>query len=193
MSSEFFNRYFKTENQYPSDVAVNPIPWNEDWNYISSTFLNGFINYVYEGHLSSWVIHRYTQPNDTVSFISHKPYNEDLMGVFFGEKKITKKTLYERLISDGNFKYIYHTDISVFEDDVFLLCSLGTVDGKNAFIYFLFDCDVSDCRIGRFKTHDPVDEVKELFDDMVIYYENPSKEENPWPLPKEFFRGWVSF
>ncbi len=49
--------YFNDEIEYPNDVALNPLPMNTLWSYISSTFLNGFVNYV--EILKVYVLDRY--------------------------------------------------------------------------------------------------------------------------------------
>lgn len=49
--------YFIDVVDYPTEIVHNPIPYGTMWNYISSTFLNGVINYVKP--ISCYVIDRY--------------------------------------------------------------------------------------------------------------------------------------
>jgi len=59
-----FLDYFDDHVEYPGDtVAGNPLPINEFWQYISSTFLDGFINYV--DIIEGYQIHRYRAPDVT--------------------------------------------------------------------------------------------------------------------------------
>ena len=52
--------YFEDEIEYPRNVFENPIPMNVLWSYISSTFVNGFVNY--GTPIGFWVGHRYNSP-----------------------------------------------------------------------------------------------------------------------------------
>jgi len=54
--------YFDETVEYPQDIALNPVPMNTLWCYVSSTFLNGFINHVTP--LKVFVLDRY-EPDKT--------------------------------------------------------------------------------------------------------------------------------
>ena len=56
--------YFNESIDYPSEVAHNPIPYGTIWCYISSTFLNEFINYV--NPIKCYLIDRYTPDDEKV-------------------------------------------------------------------------------------------------------------------------------
>lgn len=66
--------YFDDEVDYPSDVALNPLPMNTLYCYISSTFLDGFINYVTP--LKVFVLDRYeddkTEEIKTIKYEVHR-------------------------------------------------------------------------------------------------------------------------
>jgi len=57
--------YFEDQIEYPRDVVSNPLPYGEVWTYISSTFLNGFINYVKP--IKIFLIDRYTPDNEDIT------------------------------------------------------------------------------------------------------------------------------
>ena len=38
--------YFDDKYDYPRQIAHDMLPYGTVWNYVSSTILNGFINYV---------------------------------------------------------------------------------------------------------------------------------------------------
>lgn len=136
-------KYFDEEIDYPRDVLSNPIPWNVCWNYISSTFLNGFVNYV-DKWICGVVLDRY---------ISNGRHYPPLDGDMPYKDKM-------ELISDFNNGLIdtFHTELSMFEDDIVLLGKTGS-----DYIWFWFDMDVSDCCICKFKTDDSDEEVIEEF------------------------------
>ena len=68
--------YFDDEVEYPNDVALNPLPMNTFWSYISSTFLNGFINYVEP--LKVYVLDRYEDDKTDEVLNLPKQYHTEL-------------------------------------------------------------------------------------------------------------------
>lgn len=191
--------YFKDEFEYPKQIADSILPYNEVWMYVSSTFLNGFINYVEP--IGVFLIDRYTPDNEDISDIkvdykekgSYKPL------VFNGSKKDLKdKILSENIV-------IYHTNLRCFSDDIIIIAEIEHNEKDiNKFMFFWFDMDVSDCCIGRFITTDSKEQVKE----SVINWLEVSKKENEGKtveehsdsgiinyteLPLSFISGWVKF
>lgn len=126
-----FLNYFNDSTEYPDDFIENPIPWGVLWEYVSSAYLNGFINYCEV--LDAYVITRYIT-----------------------EKELEKQ---KKVIEENNLKnWGHHTKLDKFMDDVLILGKIS-----EGYIFFWFDRDVSDCAIGKFKTSDPEEVVKERF------------------------------
>lgn len=185
--------YFDDTVEYPKDIAYNPIPWNVVWTYISSTFLNGFVNYV--NPIACYVVNRYTKEDDKLDFNNLLESGERFNG--------TKKELIDNIIS-GNYKP-YHTDLSCFEDDIIILAEIkddrNNEKGVNKFMFFWFDMDVSDCSIGRIKTEDYKEFVVESLENWLTkeFKENKNHEENHedengfHKLPLSFLKGWLKF
>lgn len=69
MSKNTIIDYFDCEVEYPSDIALNPLPMNTLWSYVPSCFLNGFVNHVEP--LIVYVLDRY-QDNKTNEILTLK-------------------------------------------------------------------------------------------------------------------------
>lgn len=91
-------KYFIEEIHYPGNVAENIMPWGERWNYISHTFLNGFINYC--EIVKAVLIERYVKFNQKkFNAVLQKENFHPRIGDFGDDVLILAK------ITDG--KYIY--------------------------------------------------------------------------------------
>lgn len=192
--------YFDHSIDYPSDVTHNPIPYGTVWCYISSSFLNGMINYVKP--ISCFVLDRYTADDEKVFA---EVYNKRKPGGRQGRVRWegTKKELIEAVVSGE--KEMFHTDIGCFGDDFVLLAEVeGERDGKGRYAFFWFDCDVSDCCIGKFETTDPKEKVVQAMKNWL----DENKEKNKGAvvkkgcdngivcyseLPVSFLQGWLRF
>lgn len=93
-----FNSYFIHTEEYPTEPAINILPMNVCWEYMSVTFLNAFINYVRP--MKAYLIDRYSDD----------------------EEKRTQ--LYSKFVNKTNF----HTDLSKLGDDVLLLAKVPKVE-----------------------------------------------------------------
>jgi len=145
----------------PKEVDVGSVGWCID--YISSTFLNGWINYVKP--VKAFVIHR---------------YEEDAGAL--GQR-----------VEEWHKEAPYHTKLSVFQDDVLLL---GRSE-RGDWWYFWFDCDVSDCCIGKFED-DSGSDIPAEFEEYVQSRAEELKGYHSGPpawmeLDVKKIRGWVSF
>jgi hypothetical protein len=161
--------YFEEKIEYSKDIAHNPIPYGTVWTNVSSTFLNGFINYVKP--IACFIADRYTDPDTLIG--------NDLSVCNKGEFQKwhkwegTKKELIAK-ISSGE-KEVYHTKLNCFEDDVIVLAEIESEEGKKGrYMFFWFDRDVSDCSIGKFETSDKKEDVIE----SVINWLDETKNEN---------------
>lgn len=192
---EFWD-YFDDTVEYPKDIVYNPIPWNVAWTYISSTFLNGFVNYV--NPIACYVVNRYVKETEdiTENNVSIKKIGDNNWHKFTG----TKKELIDAIVS-GEVEF-YHTDLSCFGDDIIILAEIederNNEKGKNKFMFFWFDMDVSDCSIGRIKTDDYKEFVVESLENWLTKefknHEELHEDENGFhKLPLSFMKGWVKF
>lgn len=175
--------YFNNSIDYPTEVAHNPVPYGTIQCYISSTFLNGMINYVKP--ISCFVLDRYTADDENIG-------------------DVTKKELINAIISGE--KEMYYTNMNCFNDDIVLLAEIETneEDDKGRYMFFWFDCDVSDCCIGKFETTDTKEEVvqsiRNWLDVCKEEYKGKIFEEgcdngilNYSELPISFLNGWLKF
>ncbi|MCK9416139.1 hypothetical protein M0Q97_05725 [Candidatus Dojkabacteria bacterium] len=191
--------YFNDEIQYPKEIVHNPIPYGTVWTYVSSTFLNGFINYV--NPIACFVIDRYTADDVEIENVILCNKGDILCNWY--DWKGSKKELTDAIVSGE--KKMHHTNLGCFDDDIIILAKIETENNDtNKYIFFWFDMDVSDCSIGKFETNDIESDViqsvinwldkcklenmgnniEEYIDNGIINYHQ---------LPLEFIKGWVSF
>lgn len=161
---DFFD-LFKDSEEYPENLAESGVPQNMMFEYVSSTFLNGLINYI----TPFWacVLERYT----TWKNVDTAQWKEYLQ--------------------------VPHLKLRDFDDDIFVLG-----ETENSFWFFWFDCDVSDCAVGRIdKSVTTKENMKNLLIDWITSHEYIEREPNTesivgnyYELPVEAFEcGWTSF
>jgi len=191
--------YFEDYSEYPKEIARNPIPYGTVWTYVSSTFLNGFINYVKP--ICCFLLDRYTPDNKNIGDrnISYQNKDEREWLKFDG----TKKELKDKIIS-GEIK-MYHTSLDCFGDDIVILSEIETENDEiGKYMFFWFDMDCSDCSIGKFETIDTKEEVIQSvinwLDDCRLKKQNKIVEEhsdsgiiNYTELPISFLSGLIKF
>ena len=192
--SDGFWKYFDYSTDYPDNIGFDPLPLGTCYNYVSQTFLNGFINYV--KIQKAFVLNRYI---DWSMNFEEEDNGEPV------ELKVMEPKSYEYVTKicknkDEVFKCLTfysepHTNLSQFQDDVMILSkAFDPHDGNNDFvwIFFWFDQDVSDCSIGRFITTDTDEEVINKFTKLANknynFGENTARE-----LENRFINGWKSF
>lgn len=180
MKENFITKYFEDRYDYPNNVTEEILPINTLWQYISSTFCNGFINYVtIKKAFLSCRYKSWDQEIDSVSMYDNSKWTK-----FEG----TKNQIYNIAIEKGR---IFHFDMSMFEDDVIILGK--SKDNQKYWWYFWFDMDVSDCFIGRFETELPENEVIEDFTNYVKNNEAANDLGEVKELPLHMFSGWIKF
>jgi len=189
MKTNFIDKYFHNHEDYPQDVCGNILPLGTQWSYISTTFLNGFINYV--EIKSAWVLNRYQDWDDASHDnlvkvnIMREPNNTGTWEDFIG----TKREVYEILIQPGR---TFHSKLdNDFKDDMIILSKIS----DNKWMFFWFDRDCSDSCIGRFETEETNEQVIKDFDEwastlMMDEYKYDSGE-GPKQLPLHYFTGWL--
>lgn len=123
MVKELFEKIYVIE--YPnSENLFNGIPINHGYDYISSTFCNGLVNYIEDKQLV--LINRYKEEEF-----------DDLVNKFVNQ-------------SEQDW---YHTDLNKYGDDIFVF-GVDSKTNPSSYILIWFDCDVSDCCIYRFDIND---------------------------------------
>jgi len=188
--------YFHDNEDYPSDIAHNPIPYNTSWCYVSSTFLNGFINYVKP--INAFIIDRYKLRDQDITDRKASVKKEGEWINFTG----TKQELINKLVSKE--LSMYHTKLDSFGDDFVILAEIETSEQlKGKYMFFWFDMDCSDCSIGKFETED----TPELVSQSVREWLNKESSQNSEPpnensdngifgyteIPVSILNGWISF
>lgn len=183
-----FLDYFPVSVDYPSEKVFNPLPMNELWCYVSSSYLDGFINYV--EIVKGFVISHYRGWDKPL----RTPVKIDIRvaGEWRAMGFTTKREIFNAVTTQAA---VIHPKLSDFKDDVLILAKAFNVD-KNEFcwVFYWYDCDVSDCSIGRFKTKDPDSAVIEKFTEYVktldcTLYGEPEQE-----IPLSHLNcGWKSF
>jgi len=193
--------YFEDNIDYPSQVAHKLLPYGTVWCYVSSTFLNGIVNYVKP--INCFVLERYTRADEDIGDRNFRVCNKGEFGKWH-KWEGTKKELIEAFTA-GEIE-LCHTDMSCFGDDIALLAEIeaNEADGKGRYMFFWFDCDVSDCCIGRFETTDTKEQVAQA----MVNWLDESKEGNKGKiveegcdngivnyteLPISFLKGWLEF
>ena len=192
--------YFDENIEYPKEIAHNPIPYGTVWCYISSTFLNGMINYVKP--INCFVLDRYTAPDENVGDRNFTVCNKGEFGKWH-KWNGSKKELIDVIVSGE--KEMYHTKLDCFGDDIIILAKIETEnDDTDKYIFFWFDMDCSDCSVGKFETDDLESDVIQ----SVVNWLEECKTENVGKivevnmdngivnyhqLPLSFIKGWVSF
>ncbi len=165
--------FFDRHEEYPEGVAERGVPEDTLYAYISSTFLNGYINYV--KCFYAVMIERYCDWGKDAKLSGGEIDIDD------GEKPIDIEAVIATLKDD------VHTDLSRCPDDVLVLGETDT-----CYWFFWFDHDVSDCQIGRFKKDDiRQDEVKASLVEFLKNARPVIVRGNYIELPP--FKGWVSF
>lgn len=190
--SDFYEKYFEDQINYPKHVVHEPLPIDTLWNYVSSDILNAFINHVKP--IKWYAIDRYTNLNWVVD-------------------NKTKRDTIEGFISQ-QLKFP-HTKLSMFNDDCIILAEYDfqyndweyedteyqELIKMNHFIFFWFDCDTSDCSIGKFRTADSKEEVINNLESTLtaqssgaeIIKNYDSGLSSYREIPVNLLSGWISF
>lgn len=73
--------YFHSTVDYPKNKVHFPIPYGTMWAYISSTYLNGFINYVRP--ISVFVLDRYTPKDEDITDRKNSLYDAGVYKMYY--------------------------------------------------------------------------------------------------------------
>lgn len=162
-------------NEYFSDEYEPLPPYKTMEPFKNGTYYNYVSNTLLNGVIN------YVKP---IKVYLMDRYTEDLL---------KRHNAIRRFNTDPEF----HTNLGAFEDDIILL---AYEEESEFYWFFWFDCDCSDCSIGRFTTEDSKEEVVESFTKWVLerqknfcdYYHN-GREGMAVELNCENIKGWVSF
>ena len=172
--------------EYPGDIAANPFPLGVLYSYVSSTLLNGMINYV--DIQAAYLITRYRAHSKNVATAAKFNAGRD-----------------------------FHAQLSSMHDDLLILAQASAQDDPAYWWFFWFDCDVSDCQIGRFRCQVDDEQKAELLacfaewaetksqvlsDSYASEMDDPEEDEDTSEnkggkpairLEPTAFRGWISW
>lgn len=195
--------YFENNVEYPHEVIHNPIPYNTVWTYISSTYLNGLVNYLTP--IKIYLIDRYTPDSEVISD-RHVSYRLIEKGNSFSWQKFTgTKGELKELFLSGEIDF-YHTHMDCFADDIVILAEFehNEIDGLGRYMFLWYDMDCSDCSVGKFVTSDTKEQVIQSiqnwleaerkengYKEVLEHYDNGIV--NYTELPNSFMSGWVKF
>ena len=174
--SGFFGR-FKDDREYPRDeLAEEGVPQGMFYSYVSSTYLNGLVNYV----RTRWVgvVQRYVNDSDPGR---HGDADDPIWDDAFEARCLAS--------ADCG-----HPDYSKIPEDIWLLG-----ETENSWWFFWSDQDSSDCCIGRFAKSDEELTVEQLIVEVKAqahktqcdnhYVEDPPGKILELPIRN----GWASF
>lgn len=176
-----FNKYFNYSIDYPDNIALNPLPLNVMYNYVSHSLLDGFINYV--EIKKAFVLSHYYKWLDPV---------KHTVSIYKDNGKPTRKTflnkdeLYIALIKP---EAVFHSECDIdFNDDVVILAKAGELTEGICYYYFYYDCDCSDCSISRFVVKDA---EYILINNFIEHIKSFKFIDKPREIPLHYFRGWI--
>jgi hypothetical protein len=158
---------FKKDYEYPSDeiAKFGGLPQNTLYCYVSSTFLDGLINYVKP--FKAFMIHRYVELP-----------KEKYMDIFLEALKDQAHTNYSNAFVVVRKKI----EIKHFSEEITVLA-----EGGGSYWCFNYDPDVSDCLIARCSTKLVTKE--EFGSQFLAYIKDRELEATEIPIPY----GWVSY
>jgi hypothetical protein len=202
MIPNFYSTYFDDIIDYPKNIIHNPLPIDTFWNYISCTYLNGFINHVKP--IKWYSVDRYSNPNKILS------------------NGVSKYDYIDKLI-DGSVDTPFHTNLRMFEDDCIILAEydfeydywdffeefsndnesyVNHLRGMTHLIMFYYDSDTKDCSIGKFRTDDSKEQVIENLEKYLkSISSDPLRIEQGYDnglmgfreIPIKLLNGWIGY
>lgn len=132
--------------EYPTHAQLFELKKNSWYFYVSSSYCNGFVNYL--ENKSAFLICRYTYNCPNRPSIDYR-WSIDYSGCTLDnvDRETTHKDYFDNLFRIENIcdNKWYHTDLGLFcNDDVII-----TGEIEDSYIMIYFDTDISDCEILR--------------------------------------------
>jgi hypothetical protein len=162
--------YFSDEVEYPSEIAFNILPMNTWWNKVSSTFVNGFINYVKP--IKAYVLDRY-EADKTEAIKNIKDEFHTDLSCFYDDVILLAKIESDDETLNRFMLFWFDMDVSD--------CGIGrfeTTDNDQQVLESLTNWLDELKKDNAGKTFNP------NYDNGVLNYH---------PLPLSFLTGWISF
>ena len=176
--------YFEEDIEYPTDVCDNLLPYNTVLSEVSTTLLDGFINYVTP--LKCILIDDYVNIDDEIEKDrAHVSDKKDRFNYYYF--KGTKRELIAG-INSGVIQ-ITHTNLHMFGDDIILLTKIA--NGKYMWFWYRMS---GRCDVGRFKTTDSENEIIESINNWLNEMKEEGRIKGYSNLNiRNFLEGWISF
>lgn len=170
---KYFDSFITNDVEYPSnEMLLNGLKDGDCITYVSSTYLNGLINYV--DIIDAWMIKRYLKSKNDIEYVATKD-----------QKSWEESCEYVDELTDDPLHFHFKHSSSNFDDMIIL--------AKGADSYWLFwdDCDCSDCSIMRIsiKTFESDEEAKKS---VMQYAKEVSDENIIHHIRPGLFRGWIT-
>ena len=187
--SDKFMCCFDETVDYPRDYAFNPLPIGTLYCYISSSFLNAFINNVtivkafVLGKSLNWN-EEFDDPDDTYINVMQDH-------VWTKVNVRTKDDIFNAITQEGA---VFHSKLdNDFKDDVLILGKVFNSDGTMyQWIFFWYSRDCSDCCIGKFTVDDTVVKDEAVIEMFGNFCNSPNRSEyGSREIPLHYFRGWL--
>lgn len=186
--SNKFMGYFDASVDYPRDYAFNPLPVGTLYCYISSSFLNAFVNNV--TIVKAFVLGKSLDWNEELRDPDSAYVNVKQDHVWTRINVRTKHDIFNAITQEGA---IFHSKLdNDFKDDVLVLGKAFDSDKTiYQWVFFWYDRDCSDCCIGKFETDAAVkdEDVVEAFGNFC---NSPDRGQyGSREIPLHYFRGWL--
>ena len=189
-------KYFKKLDKFSVDRTI--LPFGTRYSNVSTTFLNGFINYFEP--IKAFCLcnyHSWDEPLENgkgweinlneVANLDHLHQNQvhlsesHLWGTY---KFFKKKDLFKAITLPKAINYLHVSD---FRDDVVILSK--NENKFDEYIFFWYNLG-GRCSIGRFKTNDTIEDVIAEFERFVAIRDSDNLRKE---IPLHTFADWISF
>ena len=176
--------------EYPSnELLVEGVKDGTSFDYVATTYLNGFINYVQI--IDAYMIRRY-KTLEKYLVEKYGTYDQSIIEGNVDPNNLTWERscrLIDDLSESGNFHFTHSANKF---DDMLILA-------KQAGSYWIFwtDCDCSDSCIGRLplSTFDSDEEAKESLKLAALEFsteDSTVEDEKIKRIPLSLFSGWIT-
>jgi hypothetical protein len=180
------------------------------WEYVGVDMLNYFINTVEP--IRVFVIDRYTGHNETIDTEIYDNESHKWVEITATKIELIKKLQNDKSLCSGI------RSLKFFEDDIVVLAKFNPHYNEfnddyefkdyHHYVFFIFDCDVSDCIIGKFRTEDSEEivieslynwlkeQIPSYFSDDFVFEPERNMDngiQGYHELPVEFAKNYVGF
>lgn len=168
---------FETETMYPSHSQLfGGVPIGARYQYVSSTYLNGLVNYVDEIKVAFVSLEYCTEYTDSKGWHGHEEKYEEII------RRLD-------IMTDPRYNHWQNTNLGDIGGCVLLIGEL-----EDSWVVFEYDADVSDCSVWR------VSKEKYTYDEVLehVLYNLKYRHDYEGCVIGEYIelptpRGWVNF